>query len=60
METMTEDQVQLESALPALKACSLFQALKDDHFSQILKIAEPVGFGPEEVIIAEGAEADAF
>ena len=38
METMTQDDVQLENVLPALKSCPLFQALKDEHFEQILKI----------------------
>jgi len=31
METMTEEQVQLEAVAPALKACFLFQALKEEH-----------------------------
>ncbi len=60
METMTEEQVQLEAVAPALKACPLFQALKDEHFPQILKIAEPVRFAAEEEIVQEGSAADAF
>ena len=60
METMTEENVQLEAVAPALKACPLFQALKDEHFPQILKIAEPVRFAAEEEIVAEGSAADAF
>jgi twitching motility protein PilT len=59
METMTEE-LSLEAVSPALKACPLFQALKDEHFSQILKIAEPVRFAAEEVIVDEGTAADAF
>ncbi len=60
METMTEEQVQLDAIAPALKACPLFQALKEEHFPQILKIAEPVRFAAEEEIVAEGSAADAF
>jgi len=60
METMTEEQVQLEAVAPALKACPLFQALKEEHYSQILKIAEPVRFAAEEGIVEEGSAADAF
>jgi twitching motility protein PilT len=60
METMTEEQVQLEAVAPAFRACPLFQALKDEHYPQILKIAEPVRFEAEEVIIEEGSDADAF
>ncbi len=56
---MTEE-LSLDAVSPALKACSLFQALKDEHFSQILKIAEPVRFPAEEVIVDEGTAADAF
>jgi twitching motility protein PilT len=60
METMTQDELNLESVTPALKACPLFQALKDEHFSQIIKIGEHLRFAPEEVIVEEGSEADAF
>jgi len=60
METMTEEQVQLEAVAPALKACPLFQALKEEHYSQILKIAEPVRFAAEEQIVEAGSAADAF
>ena len=60
METMTEEQVQLEAVTPALKACPLFQALKEEHYSQILKIAEPVRFAAEEQIVEAGSAADAF
>ncbi len=60
METMTQDDVQLESVMPALKSCPLFQALKDDHFEQILKISEVVRFGAEEVMVQESSDAEAF
>ena len=60
METMTSDDVQLDTVLPALKSCPLFQALKDDHFSQILKISDVVRFAGEEVMVSEGTDADAF
>ncbi|HJS75483.1 MAG TPA: PilT/PilU family type 4a pilus ATPase [Vicinamibacteria bacterium] len=60
METMTEEQVRLETVAPALKACPLFQALKEEHFPQILKIAEPVRFAADEEIVAAGSPADAF
>jgi hypothetical protein len=29
METMTRDELDLETVTPALKACPLFQAIKD-------------------------------
>lgn len=54
MEAMTEE-LSLEAVSPALRACPLFQALKDEHFPQILKIAEPVRFAGEEVIVDEGS-----
>ena len=38
----------------------MFQALKDDHFSQILKISDVVRFAGEEVMVSEGTDADAF
>ena len=60
METMTPDDVQLEQVTPALKSCPLFQALKEEHFEQIVKISEVVRFSPEEPIIEEGADAEAF
>ena len=60
METKTQDDVQLDAVLPALKSCPLFQALKDEHFSQILKISDVVRFAGEEVMVAEGTDADAF
>lgn len=60
METMTQDELNLETVTPALKACPLFQALKDEHFSQILKIGEHVRFASEEVVVEEGSDADAF
>ncbi len=60
METMTSDDVQLDAVLPALKSCPLFQALKDEHFSQILKISDVVHFAGEEVMVSEGTDADAF
>jgi twitching motility protein PilT len=60
METMTQDDVQLKDVIPALKSCPLFQALKEDHFEQILKISEVVRFGAEEVMVQEGADAEAF
>lgn len=44
MESMTPDDVQLDTVLPALKFCPLFQALQDEHFSQILKISDVVRF----------------
>jgi len=44
METMTPDDVPLDTVLPALKSCPLFQALKDERFSQILKISDVVRF----------------
>ena len=60
METMTQDDVQLDDVLPALKSCPLFQALRDEHFAQILKISEVVRFGAEEVMVQESSEAEAF
>ena len=60
METLTQDSVQLDNVLPALKSCPLFQALKDEHFEQILKISEVVRFGVEEVMVQESSEAEAF
>ncbi len=60
METMTQDDVQLDNVLPALKSCPLFQALKDEHFEQILKISEVVRFGAEEVMVQESSDAEAF
>ncbi|MGH9319388.1 MAG: PilT/PilU family type 4a pilus ATPase [Vicinamibacteria bacterium] len=60
METMTEEQVQLEAVAPALKACPLFQALKEEHYPQVLKIAEPVRFSADERMVEEGSAADAF
>ena len=44
METMTPDDVPLDTVLPALKSCPLFQVLKDERFSQILKISDVVRF----------------
>ncbi len=49
METMTRLTFNSIPCCP----CPLFQAFKDEHFSQILKISDVVRVAGEEVMVAE-------
>jgi twitching motility protein PilT len=44
----------------ALGFCSLFRALKPEHFPQVIKVGEAVQFDPGEVIVEQGDPSDSF
>jgi twitching motility protein PilT len=60
MQALTLDARHQERVTAAMAQCPLFQALKPEHYAQILKIAEAQHFDPEEAIVLQGEPSDSF
>jgi twitching motility protein PilT len=60
MENLTIDDAQRDRMIGVLKGCSLFRALKPEHFPQILKVAQALRYDDDEVVIQQGDPSDAF
>ena len=60
MQALSLDAGHQERVTTALAQCPLFQALKPEHYPQILKIAEAQRFDANETIVTQGDPSDSF